>query len=102
MAAALLETLTVPRCSTLPPQSVAQASGSYFSNRRTVLGFSQFKGLKVQSTRLSVSLKSASKSARRVGRIVCEAQDTALDSENFVISYFIFSFLFILLVFNLF
>ncbi|KAI5662584.1 hypothetical protein M9H77_21907 [Catharanthus roseus] len=78
--AAVLETLTVPRASALPSASLAPIAGSSFSSRRSSVCFSQFKGLKIQPTRSSVSLSSTSKSARRGGRIVCEAQDTTVDT----------------------
>ncbi|KAL2247527.1 UNVERIFIED_CONTAM: Thioredoxin M4, chloroplastic [Sesamum indicum] len=71
--AGLLETLIIPRASALPSASLAPVAGS--SSAR----FSEFRGLKIQSTRSSAKLRSTSKLARRGSRIVCEAQDTATE-----------------------
>ncbi|XP_027061870.1 uncharacterized protein LOC113770237 [Coffea eugenioides] len=76
--AGVLETLTVPRSASLPSASLAPIAGSPFSTIR--VRFSEFRGLKIQSTRpsSSASLSSNARLARRGSRIVCEAQDTAL------------------------
>ncbi|KAK6132681.1 hypothetical protein DH2020_033499 [Rehmannia glutinosa] len=71
--AGLLETLIIPRASALPSASVAPVTGS-----RSVR-FSEFRGLKIQPTRSSAKLRSTSNLARRGSRIVCEAQETALE-----------------------
>ncbi|KAI3466119.1 hypothetical protein Pfo_022782 [Paulownia fortunei] len=71
--AGLLETLVIPRASALPSASSAPVSGS-----RSVR-FSEFKGLKIQPTRSSSKLRSTSKLARGGSRIVCEAQETAVE-----------------------
>ncbi|KAH6795699.1 thioredoxin M-type 4 [Perilla frutescens var. hirtella] len=65
--AGLLETLIVPRA------SLAPVAGS------TSVRFSQFRGLKIHPTRSSVKLSSTRK-ARLGSRIVCEAQDTAVEA----------------------
>ncbi|GMP52910.1 hypothetical protein CsSME_00018563 [Camellia sinensis var. sinensis] len=79
--AGVLETLTVPRASgftsaKLSPigsSSVCSLSGG----RKSVLP--EFRGLKIQSTSTTVSRGSVSlRLGRRGGRIVCEAQDTAV------------------------
>lgn len=72
--AALLETITVPRASALTP-----VTGSSFSGHRSSVKFSKFSGLKIQPTRSSVSTTSSSKIIPRGGRIVCEAQNTAVE-----------------------
>ena len=57
----------------------SSASLAPISGRRSSVKFSVFNGLKVQSTRSSVSFTSFTKSVpSRRGRIVCEAQDTAV------------------------
>ncbi|KAF3675504.1 Thioredoxin M1, chloroplastic [Capsicum annuum] len=64
----------------LPSSSLAPVAAGYsFSNRRSSVRFSQFKGLKIQSTRSSISTTSSSKIVPRGGRIVCEAQNTAVE-----------------------
>ncbi|KAF5949725.1 hypothetical protein HYC85_011718 [Camellia sinensis] len=79
--AGVLETLTVPRASgftsaKLSPigsSSVCSLSGG----RKSVLP--EFRGLKIQSTSTTVSRGSVSlRLGRRGGRIVCEAQETAV------------------------
>lgn len=70
--AGLLETLIVPRASALPSASLAPLAGS------TSVRFSDFRGLKIQPTRSAVKLSSAGK-ARGGNRIVCEAQETAVE-----------------------
>lgn len=73
--AGLLETIAVPRAAA----AAASPSLSPVSGRRSSVKFSLFNGLKIQSTRSSVSFSSFTKSVpSRGGRIVCEAQDTAV------------------------
>ncbi|XP_057797370.1 uncharacterized protein LOC131013310 [Salvia miltiorrhiza] len=67
--AGLLETLIVPRASA----SLLPVVGS------TSIRFSNFSGLKIHPTRPSVKLTSTRK-ARLASRIVCEAQDTAVEA----------------------
>ncbi|GMP52912.1 hypothetical protein CsSME_00018563 [Camellia sinensis var. sinensis] len=85
--AGVLETLTVPRASgftsaKLSPigsSSVCSLSGG----RKSVLP--EFRGLKIQSTSTTVSRGSVSlRLGRRGGRIVCEAQDTAVQGLDIV------------------
>ncbi|MCD7459046.1 hypothetical protein HAX54_039861 [Datura stramonium] len=80
--AGLLETIAVPRAAAAALPSSASLSpisgGSSFCGRRSSTRFTVFKGLKIQSTRSSVSLSSFSKYVTRRGGIVCEAQDTAV------------------------
>ncbi|KAG8364949.1 hypothetical protein BUALT_Bualt18G0051800 [Buddleja alternifolia] len=73
--AGVLETLTVPRASAITSVSLAPVAGS----RRNSVRFSDFRGLKNQLTRSSAKVRSSSKLARRGSRIVCEAQDTAVE-----------------------
>ncbi|XP_010272475.1 PREDICTED: uncharacterized protein LOC104608239 [Nelumbo nucifera] len=84
--AAILESVTVPRRfgfrTTLSP-SPTVSSITASPNSRKVCSLPEFKGLRIQSrplrrTSASVSLRNAGIS-RRGGRIVCEAQDIALD-----------------------
>ncbi|XP_073313962.1 thioredoxin-like [Primulina huaijiensis] len=75
--AGVLETLAVPRASALPSASLAPIAGSA-APRRSVVLLSEFRGLKIQSTRSSTSPNFTSKPAGRGGRVVCEAQDTAV------------------------
>ncbi|XP_016515864.1 uncharacterized protein LOC107832514 [Nicotiana tabacum] len=77
--AGVLETIAVPRASALSSARLAPiADSNSFSGRRSSVNFSQFRGLKVQQSRSPVSLSSTSNSVRRGGRIVCEAQETAV------------------------
>lgn len=77
--AGVLETMVVPRASAFSSMRLAPIAGSSsFSGRRSSVNFSQFRGLKVQPVRSQVSLSSQSKSVRRGGRVVCEAQETAV------------------------
>ncbi|KAL8510288.1 hypothetical protein ACS0TY_017191 [Phlomoides rotata] len=70
--AGVLETLSVPRASALPSASLPPVAGS------NSVRFSEFRGLKIQPIRASVKLSSTQKLARRGSRIVCEAQETAI------------------------
>lgn len=90
--AGLLETIAVPRAAAAAAAAAAalpsSASLAPVSGRRSSIKFSVFNGLKIQSTRLSVSFSSFTKSVqRRGGRIVCEAQDTAVLGDYFIFSY---------------
>lgn len=81
--AAVLETLTIPRASALPSASLAPVAGSSVS-RRSSLRFSEFRGLKIQPARSSASMSSRSRLDRRGSRIVCEAQETAVEGYDFL------------------
>ncbi|KAI3457467.1 hypothetical protein Pfo_014130 [Paulownia fortunei] len=76
--AAVLETLTIPRASALPSASLAPVVGSSVS-RRSSVKFSEFRGLKIQPARSSAAVSSRSRLDRRGSRIVCEAQETAVE-----------------------
>ncbi|GER53873.1 thioredoxin [Striga asiatica] len=76
--AAVLQTLAVPRASAVPSASLAPADGSSVS-RRVYLGFSGFRGVRVLTARSSAPVGSRSKLGRFGGRIVCEAQEAALE-----------------------
>ncbi|XP_055808524.1 uncharacterized protein LOC129877072 [Solanum dulcamara] len=81
--AGVLETIAVPRASVFSSSSarlIPIADSSVSGGRRSsTVNFSQFSGLKVQLSRRSpVSFSSRSESVRRGGRIVCEAQETAV------------------------
>ncbi|KAL0443524.1 UNVERIFIED_CONTAM: Thioredoxin M4, chloroplastic [Sesamum latifolium] len=76
--AAVLESLTVPRASALPSASLAPVAGSCAA-RRSYVRFAEFRGLKLQTARSSVSMSFRSGPHRRGGRIVCEAQETAVE-----------------------
>ncbi|XP_028807513.1 uncharacterized protein LOC114762217 [Neltuma alba] len=82
--ATLLDSLCVSRSSTPPSlsfsQKISASSVPLPSARRSSLKLSQFRGLKltpISTTRFSSSPASRSRTARRGGRVVCEAQDTA-------------------------
>ncbi|KAL0353754.1 UNVERIFIED_CONTAM: Thioredoxin M4, chloroplastic [Sesamum angustifolium] len=77
--AVVLESLTVPRASALPSASLAQVAGSSAA-RRSYVRFSEFRGLKLQTARSSVSMSFRSRPHRRGGRIVCEARKQLLKS----------------------
>ncbi|KAG8386314.1 hypothetical protein BUALT_Bualt03G0136100 [Buddleja alternifolia] len=77
--AGVLETLTIPRASALPSASLSPIDKSSVA-RRSSVRFSEFRGLRIQTARSSALLrKSSSGVARRGGRIVCEAQETAVE-----------------------
>ncbi|KAL7129557.1 hypothetical protein ABFS83_13G075100 [Erythranthe nasuta] len=79
MVAAVLETLSIPRASALPSASLGAVAGSSVS-RRSSVRFSDFRGLKIQPVRSSSSsVISRSGIDRRCSRIVCEAQETAVE-----------------------
>ncbi|KAK3037947.1 hypothetical protein RJ639_031838 [Escallonia herrerae] len=85
--AGVLETLAVrpvPRASAFPTPSLAPIASSSVSSLSRPFNspkFSEFRGLKAQSTRSSGSASSGSRLAHRGGRIVCEAQKTAVEVE---------------------
>ncbi|KAH0719760.1 hypothetical protein KY284_004790 [Solanum tuberosum] len=78
--AGMLETIAIPRASVFSSssaRSVPIADMSVSGGRRSsAVNFSQFSGLKLQLNRSPVSFSSRSESARRGGRIVCEAQES--------------------------
>ncbi|XP_057976087.1 uncharacterized protein LOC131163509 [Malania oleifera] len=79
--ATVLESLVVPRSSTVPSSALSPVAAS-LSGRRNCVRLPEFRGLKIQLSSSSRSLVSSSVSSgpvRRGGRIVCEAQDTAVD-----------------------
>ncbi|KAL2472663.1 Thioredoxin M4 [Forsythia ovata] len=76
--AGVLETLTVPRASAFPSASFTTVAGASVS-RHSSIRFSQFRGLKIQQNRCVASLGSTTKFSRRGSRIVCEAQETAVE-----------------------
>ncbi|GFP90217.1 hypothetical protein PHJA_001165600 [Phtheirospermum japonicum] len=78
--AAVLETLTIPRASAILSAPLAPVAGSSVS-RRGSTRFSEFRGLKIRSARSLASVSSRSRLDRRGGRIVCEAQETAIEGE---------------------
>ncbi|MCD7464274.1 hypothetical protein HAX54_052374 [Datura stramonium] len=71
--AGVLETIAVPRARLAPI-----ADSSLSGRRSSTVNFSQFSGLKVQQSRSPICFSPRSISVRRGGRIVCEAQETAL------------------------
>ncbi|KAM7460490.1 hypothetical protein LguiA_035512 [Lonicera macranthoides] len=81
--AGVLETLAVPRASSFPAASLAPiAKSPTHGGRPSSVKFSEFRGLKILSSRSSGSASSSSSSrlVRRGGLIVCEAQDTAIEA----------------------
>ncbi|KAG4166633.1 hypothetical protein ERO13_A13G145400v2 [Gossypium hirsutum] len=67
--------------STVPIGVAVSAPSSVLSNRRISVRFSEFRGLKIKPrlASLTQSTRSAIQDRRRVGRVVCEAQNTAVD-----------------------
>ncbi|KAB2049205.1 hypothetical protein ES319_A13G160600v1 [Gossypium barbadense] len=67
--------------STVPIGVAVSAPSSFLSNRRISVRFSEFRGLKIKPrlASLTQSTRSAIQDRRRVGRVVCEAQNTAVD-----------------------
>lgn len=106
--ATVLESLAVPRCSAFPsnntPSPIAAYSVSSPSGHRSL---PQFTGLKLRPSRVtrslgSVSYGSSSGVVRRGGRIVCEAQKTAVEGIGFPYAFhFLLSLLFRLIKINL-
>ncbi|CAK9183017.1 unnamed protein product [Ilex paraguariensis] len=79
--AGVLETFAVPRASAMPAVSffpIFSSSVFTLSGRTRSSRLPDFRGLKIQSTRSSASVSSNSRLVRRGGRIVCEAQETAI------------------------
>ncbi|KAI7751465.1 hypothetical protein M8C21_017683 [Ambrosia artemisiifolia] len=75
--AGVLETLTVPRTTVSPSASLTPLT-SHLSLRRTFLPDIRSSKLNITSFRSSGSVRLTSKSVRRGGRIVCEAQEAAV------------------------
>ncbi|XP_051136246.1 uncharacterized protein LOC127254934 [Andrographis paniculata] len=71
--AGLMEALFVPRASAIPSSSLAPVAGS------SAVRISEYRGLRIRPVRSSVKLRSASRLARGRGRIVCEAQEAAVE-----------------------
>ncbi|KAK4342062.1 hypothetical protein RND71_037878 [Anisodus tanguticus] len=71
--AAVLETITVPRA------SAPVACSSFSGPLRFSVRLSEFSGLKIQPTRSSVSINSRSQIIPCGGRIVCDAQNAAVE-----------------------
>ncbi|MBA0816590.1 hypothetical protein Gohar_001237 [Gossypium harknessii] len=67
--------------STVPIGVAVSAPSSFLSDRRTSVRFSEFRVLKIKPrlASLAQSTRSAIQDRRRVGRVVCEAQNTAVD-----------------------
>uniref|UniRef100_A0A5B7AYT9 Thioredoxin domain-containing protein n=1 Tax=Davidia involucrata TaxID=16924 RepID=A0A5B7AYT9_DAVIN len=83
--AGVLEIITVPRAAGFPAATlspISSSSVSAVSVRRKSVKLPEFRGLKIQSSSSACSLRSVSSSSRLVrrgGRIVCEAQETAVE-----------------------
>ncbi|PIN08922.1 Thioredoxin-like protein [Handroanthus impetiginosus] len=73
--AAVLETLAIPRACAISSASVAGSSVV----RRSSVRFSGFGGLKIKPARSVAVTSSRSRIGRRGSRIVCEAQETAVE-----------------------
>lgn len=78
--AAVLETLTVPRASNFP--AISSPSVCSLSGHRSSIKLPKSTGLKIQSVRVTGSVSSSSRLVRRVGRIVSEAQETAVVGQS--------------------
>ncbi|KAD3066839.1 hypothetical protein R6Q59_018964 [Mikania micrantha] len=79
--AGVLETLTVPRASVFPAASltpIASSPVSQLSLRRNFVPEPKSSKLYINSFRSSGSVRLRSKFGRRGGRIVCEAQEAAV------------------------
>ncbi|KAL8264376.1 hypothetical protein R6Q59_022506 [Mikania micrantha] len=72
--AGVLENLTVPRPSGVPPAYVS-SSVYQLPGRRNFVNLSKSRGFKIQSFASSGSVSLRSKSGRRGARIVCQAQE---------------------------
>ncbi|KAI3427560.1 Thioredoxin domain-containing protein [Psidium guajava] len=82
--ATVLESLAVPRSSSLPSPAafspVAPASSlAPIACRRRSAGFPQASGLRIRPVSIARSLRSPSQRPRRAPGVVCEAQDTAVE-----------------------
>ncbi|XP_051152267.1 uncharacterized protein LOC127266154 [Andrographis paniculata] len=73
--ASLLESFAGPRAFAPPSASLPPVA---VSGRRSVK-FSDYNGLKIQPARSTARMSSRSRYASRGGRIVCEAQETAVE-----------------------
>lgn len=83
--AGVLEILTVPRASALPASTMSRVTSSpvsRLSGRRNALNLLESRGLKIHSFGSSSSVSLSSKISRRRCRIVCEAQETAVQGSN--------------------
>ncbi|MFS7980518.1 putative protein-disulfide reductase [Helianthus anomalus] len=79
--AGVLEILSVPRASGVPASSMSRitsSSVSRLSGCRNAVNLPESRGLKIRSFASSASVSLRSKIGRRTCRIVCEAQDTAV------------------------
>ncbi|KAF7836727.1 Thioredoxin M4, chloroplastic [Senna tora] len=79
--ATILDSLTLSRSSSLPSAAFSPIPPC-LSSRPTSAMLPQYRGLKlrpVAATRFAASPASVSTIARRTGRVVCEAQDTAVE-----------------------
>lgn len=84
--ATVLEPLTLcaSRSSTLPSLTVSRITPSSIISLSGRHGLPQYRGLKLRpitATRFAQSATSSSRIASRGGRIVCEAQDTAVEGQ---------------------
>ena len=83
--ATVLDSLAVPRSSALPSSAFASIASSpvcFLSGRRGSMRLPEFSGLKIQPSLASRSVAAAGRSSRvgrRVGGVVCEAQETAVE-----------------------
>ncbi|XP_034679126.1 thioredoxin 1 [Vitis riparia] len=83
--ATVLDSLAVPRSSALPSSAFAPIASSpvcFLSGRRGSMRLPEFSGLKIQPSLASRSVAAAGRSSRvgrRVGGVVCEAQETAVE-----------------------
>ncbi|KAK1416764.1 hypothetical protein QVD17_25880 [Tagetes erecta] len=79
--AAVLQIITVPRASALPASTISRLTSSPVSRlsaRRNALNLPESRGLKIQSFGSSASVSLKAKISRRRCRVVCEAQETAV------------------------
>ncbi|XP_073146947.1 uncharacterized protein [Henckelia pumila] len=75
---AVMETLIIPRAAAIPSSSLPPPPGPS-RTRRDSVAFSAFRGLKSRPAHSLASASSLSKLTRRGSRIVCEAQETAVE-----------------------
>ena len=79
--ATVLESVTVSRSCTLPSVTFSPVTGSSITSmsaRRSSAKLPQYKGLKLRPMGATTQF-TGSRIARRVGRIVCEAPNTAVE-----------------------
>ncbi|XP_075503160.1 uncharacterized protein LOC142540702 [Primulina tabacum] len=74
----VMETLTIPRASSIPSSSLLLPAGPTRSCQDSVK-YSAFRGLKSHSAHSLASKRLPPRLARRGSRIVCEAQETAVE-----------------------